>query len=291
MEQKATIKTILKNRLTAPEYALLEAYMNQEINEFNTAASERNTLLAEVQRLKNQETEIAQLTKANTNLKAWLKELYKVAEVKREEIVALTATNQRLNTLLDNLKLVHERATPRPYRSMFIARKEQVIQTMMTAHRAARKVWKDRTEQDQKAISILHEDLRKWQLRNGGLKSDLDTFKKRYAETECMLRAKTVRHETQEKEIKSLTDELTAQAHVIAELKRQNQNPNVGMINEANHAATELAKRNTILVKRNGALAEENDMLRKSEAHDTKLVGQLYEEIAALYKRLGAARK
>lgn len=127
--QKETIKTILRGRLTLPEMALVEAYMNTEIDEFNTAARERNTLLAEVQDLG---AKLADKERSMENYKAWLKESYVNNNMKRKEfeIAVLEADNQRLNRLLGTrtVRLLAE-----------IQRKEAVIQDIRKKEREFRK--------------------------------------------------------------------------------------------------------------------------------------------------------
>jgi uncharacterized membrane protein YccC len=127
--QKETIKTILRGRLTLPEMALVEAYMNTEIDEFNTAARERNTLLAEVQDLG---AKLADKERSVENYKAWLKESYVNNNMKRKEfeIAVLEADNQRLNRLLGTrtVRLLAE-----------IQRKEAVIQDIRKKEREFRK--------------------------------------------------------------------------------------------------------------------------------------------------------
>lgn len=134
--QKETIKTILRGRLTLPEMALVEAYMNTEIDEFNTAARERNTLLAEVQDLG---AKLADKERSMENYKAWLKESYVNNNMKRKEfeIAVLEADNQRLNRLLGtrtqrlNRLLCNLQAE--------IQRKEAVIQDIRKKEREFRK--------------------------------------------------------------------------------------------------------------------------------------------------------
>ena len=134
--QKETIKTILRGRLTLPEMALVEAYMNTEIDEFNTAARERNTLLAEVQDLG---AKLADKERSMENYKAWLKESYVNNNMKRKEfeIAVLEADNQRLNRLLGTRTQRLNRLLGNLQAE--IQRKEAVIQDIRKKEREFRK--------------------------------------------------------------------------------------------------------------------------------------------------------
>jgi len=134
--QKETIKTILRGRLTLPEMALVEAYMNTEIDEFNTAARERNTLLAEVQDLG---AKLADKERSVENYKAWLKESYVNNNMKRKEfeIAVLEADNQRLNRLLGTRTQRLNRLLGNLQAE--IQRKEAVIQDIRKKEREFRK--------------------------------------------------------------------------------------------------------------------------------------------------------
>jgi len=134
--QKETIKTILRGRLTLPEMALVEAYMNTEIDEFNTAARERNTLLAEVQDLG---AKLADKERSIENYKAWLKESYVNNNMKRKEfeIAVLEADNQRLNRLLGTRTQRLNRLLGNLQAE--IQRKEAVIQDIRKKEREFRK--------------------------------------------------------------------------------------------------------------------------------------------------------
>ena len=138
--QKETIKTILRGRLTLPEMALVEAYMNTEIDEFNTAARERNTLLAEVQDLG---AKLADKERSMENYKAWLKESYVNNNMKRKEfeIAVLEADNQRLNRLLGTrtARFVATSLSSRCNLQAEIQRKEAVIQDIRKKEREFRK--------------------------------------------------------------------------------------------------------------------------------------------------------
>lgn len=271
---KETIKTILRGRLTLPEQALVEAYLNQEIAEFNKAARERNTLLAEVRDL---QSKVADKERSVENLKAWLKESYKVNEAKREEITTLEESNKQLNTKVERLE--RGRALVSRVTVAEVARKEAVIQDLFTklsdfriaasALRQENEELNARVRDFQGAVDLLQKDVRKWATIASESKKNAQAG---VTQLEREVANFKVSYQNLQELLEKVTDERN---RLLSSPKRGGQ------------TEQELAERIITLRKRNFALQTQVGKLTADQAHDHQVTSDLYKEISELYTRLG----